>query len=292
MRHLLPGVAPALDRLGMSLTEAVELTAAEIGGVLSGRRLAIDELGAEIAERIAGTLPKGRRDIWEDEGPYAPGQPLGEGVVHFCVRILTLQRVVCLAPRAGNQAPFVLVHEWLGHPIQDVEPEVARAELLRRYLRCYGPSGRGGFAAWTGIRAGDTDPWWSLVEDELTAVDFGGRSWTLTEDLDALRSAPTPTGVRLLPPRDPYTQARDRETLLDRKYHRAVWTTVGDPGTVLVDGEITGTWRPRTRGRQLTITVKSFAAVPDRHRTSLRDEAECVALLRGALSVVTEFDTY
>lgn len=200
MRHFIPGIEPALDRLDMSLTETVELTSTEIRDVLSGRRLAINELGAELAPRIARKLPKKQRGIWEDTGPYAPDQPLGEGVVHFCIRILTLQRVVCFAPRAGNRAPFVLADEWLSHPIPDIDPEAARAELLRRYLRCYGPSTRGDFAAWAGIHAGDTASWWSLVEDELTPVEFGGTSWILTEDLDALRSTSMPTGVRLLPP--------------------------------------------------------------------------------------------
>lgn len=292
MRHFVPGVEPALDTLGMSLVETVELTRAEIGAVLSGRRLAVNELGAEIAKRIARRLPKRQRDVWEEDGPYAPDQPLGEGVVHFCIRILTLQRVLCLAPRAGNKAPFVLVDEWLGHPIPDIDPAVARAELLRRYLRCYGPSRRGDFAAWAGIRASDTDPWWSLVEDELTPVEFRGSSWILTQDLDALRSAPAPKGVRLLPPRDPYTQVRDRETIIDRKYHQQVWKTVGEPGTVLADGEITGIWRPRKSGRQLTITVKTFDSLPARDKTSLQDEAEQVAPLRGASSVAVEFDTY
>lgn len=292
MRHFVPGVEPALDALGMSLVETVELTRAEIGAVLSGRRLAVNELGAEIAKRIARRLPKRQRDVWEEDGPYAPDQPLGEGVVHFCIRILTLQRVLCLAPRAGNKAPFVLVDEWLGHPIPDIDPAVARAELLRRYLRCYGPSRRGDFAAWAGIRASDTDPWWSLVEDELTPVEFRGSSWILTQDLDALRSAPAPKGVRLLPPRDPYTQVRDRETIIDRKYHQQVWKTVGEPGTVLADGEITGIWRPRKSGRQLTITVKTFDSLPARDKTSLQDEAEQVAPLRGASSVAVEFDTY
>ncbi len=292
MRHLVPGVEQALNKLGMSLIEAVELTGAEIGDVLSGRRLAINELGAEIAARIARRLPKRQRDIWEEEGPYAPGQPLGEGVVHFCVRILTLQGVVCFAPRAGNKAPFVLVDEWLGHPIPDTDPDLARAELLRRYLRCYGPSTRGDFAAWAGIHTGDTDPWWSVVEDEMTQVEFGGTAWILTEDLDALRSAPMPKGVRLLPPRDPYTQMRDRETIVDKKYHREVWKMVGEPGTVLADGKITGTWRPRKSGRKLTITIKTFGSLPDRDRKSLQGEAEQVAPLRGASSVDVEFDTY
>jgi hypothetical protein len=292
MRHFVLGVEPALDRLGMSLTEAVDLTGAEIGDVLRGRRLAINELGAEIAERVARVLPRRQREIWEEAGPYAPDQPLGEGVVHFCIRILALRRVVCFAPRAGTKAPFVLVDEWLGHPIPDVDPEAARAELLRRYLRCYGPSTRGDFAAWTGVHAGDTDPWWRSVEDELTPVGFGGRSWVLTEDLDALRSAPMPKGVRLLPPRDPYTQMRDRETIVDKPYHREVWKTVGEPGTVLAGGRITGTWRPRKSGRKLTMTIKTFGSLPDRDKRSLLGEAEQVAPLRGASSVDVELDTY
>jgi hypothetical protein len=292
MGHFIPGVEQTLGKLDMSLAESVELSGAEVDAVLSGRQLAINELGAELAKRIARKLPKKQRGIWEGKGPYAPDQPLGEGIVHFCIRILALRRVVCFAPRAGNRAPFVLVDEWLGHPIPDIDPEVARAELLRRYLRCYGPSTRADFAAWVGINAGDTDPWWSPVKDELTEVEFRGKSCILTEDLDALRSASKAKGVRLLPPRDPYTQLRDRETIVDDKYHREVWKTVGDPGAVLVDGKITGTWRPRKSGRKLTITVKTFGSLSAREKEPLRDEAEQVAPLRGASTVDVEFDTW
>jgi hypothetical protein len=295
LRHFLSGVVPALDTLGLGVTEAVELIAAEIRDVLAGRRLAINELGAELAERIAAGLPKGRRDAWAAEGPYAPGQPLGEAVVHFCLRILMLQGVVCFAPRAGNKAPFVLVDEWLGDPLPDIDPDAARAELVRRYLRCYGPSTRADFAAWAGVQAGDVGPWWDPVEDELTPVEHPGEgrgtTWIRTEDLDALRSPPTPRGVRLLPPRDPYTQLRDRETIVDKKYHRDVWKTVGEPGTVLADGRIAGTWRPRKNGRKLTVAVTPFGSLPARHRKLLEEEAEQVAPLRGASSVSVEYDT-
>ncbi|MFI0480969.1 winged helix DNA-binding domain-containing protein [Actinomadura sp. 9N215] len=292
MRQFVLGAGQSVDKLSLSLTETVALTGAEIGDVLTGRRLAIDELGAELAERIAPRLSRKQRDIWEQEGPHAAGQPLGEAVVHFCIRILTLQKVVCFAPRDGNTAPFVLVDEWLGDPIPDTDPETARAELLRRYLRCYGPSTRADFAAWLGVRAGDAGPWWSLVEDEMTEVEFGRKTWILTEDLDALQSATMPKGVRLLPPRDPYTQSRDRETTVDKQYHRDVWRPVGDPGTVLVDGEIAGVWRPRKRGRKLTISLKSFGTLPVRTKKPLQAEAEQVATLRGASSVDVEFDSY
>ena len=292
MRHFLLGVGPDVDRLGMSLTEAVELTSAEIRDVLSGRRLAINELGVELAERIAGVLSGKQRDLWNEEGPHAKGQPLGEAVVHFCIRILTLQGVVCFAPREGNKAPFILTDEWLGRPIPRVDPDIARAELLRRYLHCYGPSTRAAFASWLGVRSGDVDPWWSLVEDELTQIDYGGRAWMLDADVDALRAGAIAEGVRLLPPRDPYAQLRDRETIVEKKYHRDVWRTSGDPGTVLANGEIIGTWRPQKKGRKLTITVKAFGDLVERHLVAVRAEAEQIAVLRGASSVTVEFETY
>lgn len=292
MCHLVLGVAPALARLGMRLIEVVELTGAEVGDVLSGRQLAIKELGAELAERIARKLPKKQRGVWEEESPYGPDQQLGEGVVHFCLRILTLQRVVCFAPRTGNTAPFVLVDEWLGHPIPDVAPDIARAELLRRYLRSYGPSTRGHFAAWLGIHARDADPWWGLVREELTKVQFGGTSWILADDAETLRSAAMPKGVHLLPPRDPYTQMRDRETIVDMKYHQEIWKSVGEPGVVLANGRIAGTWRPRKSGPKLTITITAFDSLPDREKKALQNEAEQVAPLRGASSVDVKFDIY
>jgi hypothetical protein len=291
MGHFLPGVAQTVARLDLSITEAVAMCAAEIRSVLSGRRLAINELGEALAARIGPTLTPAQRRTWEAEGPYAPDQPLGEGVVHFCIRILTLQQVVCFAPRTGNKAPFVLVEDWLDRPIPDLAPDLARAELLRRYLRCYGPSTRADFAAWLGVNAGDTGPWWDPLHDELTPVEFSGRSWILTDDLDALRSAPQPEGVRLLPPRDPYTQLRDRQTVLDKVHHRHLWKTVGEPGAVLVSGRIVGTWRPRKSGRRLTITIDTFTPLRASDKRLLRSEAEQVATLRGASSPEVVFET-
>ncbi len=285
LRQLLLGVGPALDELGLSLSKVVDLCRAELAGVLAGRRPAIEELGAALAPLVARHLTPAQRRAWEAEGPYAAGQSLGEGVVHFCVRVLTLEGVVCFAPREGGKAPFVLVAEWLGSPLPALDREAARAELLRRYLRCYGPSTRAGFASWLGVRAGDVDPWWCLVEDELTRVGFRGASWLLTEDLPALRSPVAVRGVRLLPPGDPYTQMRDRETIVDPARHRQVWKSTGAPGTVLVDGAIAGTWRPRKSGRRLTLTVTRLQPLSARQERALRDEAALIGPLRGASSV-------
>ncbi|UUU38179.1 winged helix DNA-binding domain-containing protein [Streptomyces sp. NBC_00162] len=289
--HLISGIDQALNKLGMGLDEAVEITAEEIGAVLSERQLAINELGEELADRIAGRLSPAQRKTWQAKGPYGANQPLGEAVVHFCIRMLMLRGVVCIAPRSENKAPFVLFDEWLGRPLPQVDPDSARAGLLRRYLHCYGPSTRRDFATWVGVHAGDVDPWWTTLEDELIPVEFDGhRAWILADDREALQSPSETRGVRLLPPRDPYTQMRDRETIVDKKHHRHVWKSVGEPGAVLADGTIAGIWRPRKSGRQLALTVETFRSLSTELRKQLREEADHVAELRGASGVQVTFD--
>ncbi|MFE9575258.1 DNA glycosylase AlkZ-like family protein [Nocardia sp. NPDC006044] len=184
-----------------------------------------------------------------------------------------------------------MVEEWLGRRLPRVTSERARAELLRRYLHCYGPSTRKDFAAWLGVQAGDVDPWWTALADDLRCVELpGGQAWVLAEDLDILRSPPSGArGVRLLPPGDPYTQMRDRETIVDKKQHRAVWKTVGSPGTVPADGTISGAWRLRKSGRKLIVTAALFQPLSPALRRQLYAEAEYVAELRGASSVQVDF---
>jgi hypothetical protein len=291
-RHFVQGVGEAVDRLRLTVTEAVDIVTPATREVLSGRQLAIDELGAEVAERVEPELTAQQRRVWNEEGPYAKGQPIGEAVVHFCVRLLALQRTVCFAPRAGNKAPFVLTEEWFDGPLEAAEPETSRAELLRRYLRSYGPSDRAGFAAWLGVRVGDIDPWWSQLEDELVEVDFDGTAWIQAADLDPLRTASRPTGVRMLPPRDPYTQLRDRETIVGSAHHRQVWRATGAPGIILADGEIIGTWRGRKRGRKLHIELEAFQTfrpLSAGRRDALVAEAESLAPLRNASEVLVDF---
>ncbi|WP_256465182.1 DNA glycosylase AlkZ-like family protein [Tsukamurella sp. PLM1] len=70
---------------------------------------------------------------------------------------------------------------------------------------------------------------------------------------------------------------------------REVWRAVGEPGTVLLDGRIAGTWRPRKRGKRLTLTVTAFGRLTKAERAAIVGEAESIAPLRGAATVDVEF---
>lgn len=294
LTQLLLGSRSELERLGLTMSALVDMLARKIGDVLGGRALPIGELGAVLAPEISGELTTAQRRIWAEEGPWSAGQSVGEGLVHFGVRGLSLRGLICFAGQDEGTSPFVLTREWL----PDATPmpggrdaAAARAELLSRALSAYGAVSPADFAAWLGIRVGDATPWWDdLIDTGAELVDVtlpdGRRARALAGSLEGLRSAPPSEGVRLLPARDPYTQFGPKSLIVGREHHQSVWRAVGSPGTVLVDGEIRGTWRARRAGDNggtLAVEVELFRgnSLGSRERGRLEAEGESLSSLRG-----------
>ncbi|MDD9206417.1 crosslink repair DNA glycosylase YcaQ family protein, partial [Georgenia sp. 10Sc9-8] len=57
---------------------------------------------------------------------------------------------------------------------------------------------------------------------------------------------------------------------------------LGRPGTLVIDGAVRGTWRARLTGRTLTVRVNAWETLPTRVAAQVRDQAERLAVLRGA----------
>jgi hypothetical protein len=281
LRAAMPGPAAALGRVGVTLTEAVEATVAAAREVLDGRELTKGELSGEVSSRLPDALTPWCEPCQAHHVPETVFRALGP------------HGVACLAPRTGNTAVLVRTDQWLDAATPAArDPELARAELVRHYLRCYGPSTPGHLAKWAGIGSADARRSWRLVEPELAEVTLegGGRAWLLEADGARLASPPAARGVRLLPPSDPYLALRDRDTLLpDRALQRRVWRPIGSPGVVLLDGRMVGTWRPRKQGRRLTLTVEPFERLALPARDAIQTEAERAAPHRGATTAEVLF---
>jgi hypothetical protein len=143
-----------------------------------------------------------------------------------------------------------------------VDPVEAQLELARRFLRVAGPPTPEGFAWWAGIADTDARATWDALD--LPAAPPAG-----------LAAEPV-TGVRLLPPGDPFLATADRELLVpDASRRRALWppSTVW-PGGLLVDGELAGTWR-RRQGR---VTVSPWSPLDDVVREAVEREAAAFPL--------------
>ena len=88
--------------------------------------------------------------------------------------------------------------------------------------------------------------------------------------------------MRLLGPHDPYLQLRDRELLVaDETRQKDLWRMLGRPGGIVADGELIGTWRPRTSGKKLTVRMELWGPLSGRDRALVEEEAERLAAHRG-----------
>jgi hypothetical protein len=253
-----------------ALTQVVEAAHAELAGGARGK----GDLSAAMTARLPESM-----SLW-------CGRCGSRHVDEELFRLPGAVGIYCIAPRSGREVWYVRVDEWLGREVPAVGSSAARdagRELLRRFLHCYAPATPGDFADWTRIGAADARQRFTELADDLREVSWEGRTGSvLRDDVDELRGARTPSGVRLLPTNDPYLLARDRATLIpDPAKRKVVWPSLGAPGTLVVDGEIVGIWRSQKKGTVLRVQISYFDRPIAKAAALIEQEAQLLADLRG-----------
>jgi Winged helix DNA-binding domain len=181
----------------------------------------------------------------------------------------------------GPGTTLAPIDGWPGVPTESA----GAGSVASAYLRLLGPATPADVAKFLGTSVAELRRCWP---DDLVEVRVDGRrGWLPADRVGALRSAPAPRLVRLLPPADPFLQGRDRALLVpDKDRQSAVWSSIGKPGALLVDGEIAGTWRARAAGRDtLDVTVTAFEPPGPKTRAAIETEAGHVAAARGVRNV-------
>ncbi len=173
-------------------------------------------------------------------------------------------------------------------PPPELEPLEARLELARRYLHVFGPATAGSFGQWAGIGPRPGIAAFAALGAALAPVRTpAGDGWILAEDEAVLRAAPPRTApVRLLPSGDAFflLQGTDRALLVpDADRQRELWTPRVWPGGLLLDGEITGTWRRAGK----VLTVRPWRRLSPTERDAVAAEAASLPLpgIQGQVTV-------
>lgn len=141
-------------------------------------------------------------------------QTVGGAVVSFLLRPCAFSSLVVFGARQEGSPVFTSFSAWTGQepaPCPDGE-----RELVRKYLRCYGPSTAADFAAWLGSSPKQARRLWNSLAEELMPVQVEGRTRYLPAgELDALtESGGEEERLLLLGPHDPYLDLRDRWVVL------------------------------------------------------------------------------
>ncbi|MFG2086076.1 MULTISPECIES: winged helix DNA-binding domain-containing protein [unclassified Spirillospora] len=146
----------------------------------------------------------------------------------------------------SSQYTWSPVEAWLPGGIEDVPAASARADLVRRWLRAFGPAPVSDLKWWTGWNAGDVGRALALLD--VTEVDLGGATGVvLSDDLDPV-PAPDPWAA-LLPALDPTPMGwRERGWFLGDHGPR-LFDRNGNIGpSIWWDGRIVGGWAQRKDG--------------------------------------------
>ena len=243
---------------------------------------------ADINERVVGRLGSAARQWTEggwgvvrDRKSYVPSWILG----YACQRGL-----LCFGPNRGAESTFVRLRSWVP-TVREVPAEVAEAELLRWYLRAYGPATPHDFVTWSGLAMAHARRIRAAVGEDATEIDVDGSPRVvLRADLDALASgwAGVPV-VRLLPSFDPYLLGhRDKGHLVAAAHYKRVYRSQGwlSP-VVLVNGRAVGVWSYRRKGERLHMDIDPFEKVSRAVRSDIEAEAADLGRFLGAVGEVT-----
>lgn len=262
-----------LSRTGMTVHEALATTAEAMREVIVGPTVK-GAASAAITARIPAELSHECRACRSTH------------VFETLIRLAALPAGIRLEPDV-SPATLAPISGWSGVPAE----QSGAGTLVLAYLRMLGPAGPTEVASWVGTTRGELRAVWPGAG--LVEVDADGRkAWIAEPDADALAGAAVPRTVRLLPPSDPYLQARDRALVVpDPAARKVLWPALGPPGAVLVDGEIVGAWRARATGRRLLrINVMIFGGISPRDRAAVADQAKIVAAVRGIDEVSVGYD--
>ena len=254
-----------MQRCKIGETEAREVAALIVETLESGPMTA-NAIRAAVHRRVSRQVRDWMKLVWS-----IMQLPVAEGLV-------------CYGSGDGNQATYIRTDQWLKGPQQkkkDVPEQKAQLELLRRYLRAYGPARLKDFIHWSGITAGEAALLLSFIANEVQEISGG---FLLREDLAQLREAARQTdSVHLLPHFDVFLLAHStKDHLLDPEHYKRVYRNQGwiSP-VVLIDGRIAGTWKYTGTARELEVEISPFQKIGRPIRQRIQEQGEMLASYFG-----------
>ena len=194
--------------------------------------------------------------------------------------------MLVLGPTDGRQQTFALLDDWVPNP-RVLERDEALGELALRYFRSHGPATDKDLARWSGLTLGDVRRGIAICGGRLTTLDLGGTTYHVAPETLAL--AAPPARVHLLPGFDEYMLGYgDRTAALAPEHSESI--VPGGNGmfkpTIVVDGEVVGTWGRRVKADEMVIEPAPFGLLSGRDRAALEEAARAYGVFIGLPAAV------
>ncbi len=285
MRHTLHFVAPADVRWMLDLLAPRVIQAA------AGRRrnLDLDEKTLEksrqlIIKALEGGKCLTRNEMYQvlEKGGISPAGQRGIHIFSYWC----LQKLLCFGPHSVKQPSFVLLDEWIA-PTQPLDQDEALAKLAERYFSSHGPAQLADFVWWSGLKTSDARVGIELSSSKLTKITVEDKIYWYTKDAQA-PAITTPTAY-LLPGFDEFMLGyKDRSAALPTQHNQSI-----NPGangmfanTIIIDGQVVGTWRRTIKKRQVEIALSPFKPLTKPQKGAISIAADRYGSFLKTLAVI------
>jgi hypothetical protein len=229
------------------------------------RQLGLDDAAFARSSKVIVDLLQGGKQLPRDaifrELESAQISTAGQRGIHILGR-LAQEGLICFGARAGKQQTFALLEEWIPASVAKTRDE-ALAELARRYFTSHGPATLQDFVWWSGLTALDARAGLELARPGLGHEVIDGQAYWLLAAMPAAGDA-SPS-AHLLPAFDEYLVGyRDRSAVLDPAEVRRINAGGGMlSATILLDGQVAGTWKRTLKKGSVAVTPHWFAEPGD-----------------------------
>jgi hypothetical protein len=206
-------------------------------------------------------------------------------MMHLLMRA-ELDGVICSGPRRGKQFTYALLDERVPQTKQ-MEREDALAELVLRYFMSHGPATIPDFVWWSGLTTTDAKAGLEMIKSKLEQETINGQAYWFSKSLQYAKEKPG--SIQLLPAFDEYTVAyKDRHLLVDSgKVESIPAPAMLLSNTIVVDGNVVGTWKRTIKTGSVELSVNYFHNVNNSKKQAITKAAERYGEFLGLPAVIT-----
>jgi hypothetical protein len=256
----------------------------------------LDRVAAATFEALVARGEATARELTKDVPELGTKLTFGEGktwggTVGVSTRVLFLLatdgKILRARPLGGwtsGQYRWAPTEAWLGGPLPSIDHDVACAELLRRWLRTFGPATATDIRWWTGWTA-------RLATTTLRALGAAeveldeGVGYVLPDDLEPADEA-TPW-VGLLPGLDPTVMGWKERAWYLGDHGPRLFDTNGNAGpTVWANGRVIGGWTQTDDGE---VDVELLERIDAKTREAIDTERERLRSWLGDVRIKLRF---
>jgi hypothetical protein len=190
-----------------------------------------------------------------------------------------LDGVICSGPRRGKQFTYALLDERVP-TTKPLERDEALAELARRFFNSRGPATVHDFAKWSGLTVTDARSGLESVKKYFESTVVEGRDyWVKPSGLKAPQRTPI---AHLLSVYDEYFSGyKDRSTIVSRETAARLSAMSGALGSIIVDGQVVGTWKRELEKDAVVIRTNFARRLPTAEEPAVRIATQAYADFLG-----------